>query len=141
MFSVFYNIKGICFHYVFGLKPEASLLLLEYIGKCDSMIKYVKKRGINMEKTIQSFSRWLEIEKGYSDNTVSGYRRDLFEFATHIGEKSTVKSITAPQVQSFIASLHGKNSGATVARKLSALRTFFRFYYDRNRLKRIRLLE
>ena len=114
----------------------SSLPLLEYIGKCDSMIISVEQRRSNMEKTIQSFARWLEIEKGYSGNTVSGYRRDLVEFAAHVGEKIAVKSITAPQVQSFIASLHGKNSGATVARKLSALRTFFRFLLRDKKIKK-----
>ncbi len=80
-----------------------------------------------MEKTIISFLRWLEIVKGYSDNTIAGYRRDLMEFMAHVGVRIRGDEITASQVQSFIAGLHDKNSAATVARKLSALRTYFRY--------------
>jgi len=80
-----------------------------------------------MIKTIEIFARWLAVEKGYSDHTVSGYQRDLQEFVLHVGEKHPLNNIGVSHVRAFIVSLHGRNSGATVARKLSALRTFFRF--------------
>jgi integrase/recombinase XerC len=80
-----------------------------------------------MIKTIEIFARWLAVEKGYSDHTVSGYQRDLQEFVLHVGEKHALNNIGVNHVRAFIVSLHGRNSGATVARKLSALRTFFRF--------------
>ncbi len=83
-----------------------------------------------MIKTIALFTRWLETEKQYSSHTVSGYQRDLEEFAAFTrkrGEKKKIKDITADDIRRFIAGLFGKNSGATVARKLSALRSFFRF--------------
>lgn len=80
-----------------------------------------------MIKTIEIFTRWLEVEKGYSEHTISGYRRDLQEFVRHLGGHSELNTITATHVRAFVVSLHGKNSGATVARKLSSLRTFFRF--------------
>jgi integrase/recombinase XerC len=85
-----------------------------------------------MIKHIEQFSRWLATEKGYSPHTVSGYRRDLFEFAVHCGEEAGVKSVSDQQIRSFAVSLHGRNSSGTVARKLSALRTFFRFLLRRN---------
>lgn len=87
-----------------------------------------------MIKTIELFTRWLETEKGYSGHTVSGYRRDLREFCLHIGEGVSLNTITPGKVRTFIVSLHGRNSGATVARKLSALRSFFRFGLRRNLL-------
>lgn len=80
-----------------------------------------------MQKSIRQFVRWLEVEKGYSKHTISGYSRDLQEFMRFLGEGSDVCQIGATQVRSFVVSLHGVNSGATVGRKLSALRTFFRF--------------
>ena len=80
-----------------------------------------------MEQAIQLFSRWLEVEKGYSQHTVSGYRHDLLEFAASLGRDKEVAAIRAAAVRSYIVSLHRHNSAATVGRKLSALRTFFRF--------------
>ena len=80
-----------------------------------------------MIKTIRDFTRWLEIEKGYSNHTVSGYKRDLLEFAATLEKDCRLHQITAADIRRFVVGLHGNNSGATVARKLSALRTFFRF--------------
>ncbi len=89
-----------------------------------------------MIKTIEMFTRWLTTEKGYSEHTVSGYQRDLREFHNHVREQDTKKKkgtlaepgeITPAQIRKFIVSLHGHNSAATVARKISALRSFFRF--------------
>ncbi len=87
-----------------------------------------------MIKTIEIFTRWLEIEKGYSSHTISGYKRDILEFTATLPEKSSVGSITATDIRRFVVSLHGHNSGATVARKLSALRTFFRFSLREKRI-------
>ncbi|WP_136797779.1 MULTISPECIES: tyrosine recombinase XerC [Desulfosediminicola] len=80
-----------------------------------------------MHKAIRQFVRWLEVEKGYSEHTISGYSRDLHEFMRFLGEDPEVRQIDSNQVRSFVVSMHGVNSGATVGRKLSALRSFFRF--------------
>ena len=89
-----------------------------------------------MIKSIELFTRWLATEKGYSEHTFIGYNRDLREFYNHIleqGKKDTnekclsLNEITPGQVRKFIVSLHGRNSAATVARKISALRSFFRY--------------
>ncbi len=74
----------------------------------------------------QRFLRWLEREKGYSANTVISYGRDLTEFAV-FARNPFVTAIDVAMVRGFVYSLHGRNSPASVARKLSALRSFFRF--------------
>ncbi len=88
-----------------------------------------------MITAIELFARWLAVEKGYSEHTVMGYRRDLLEFSRLLGEKSTLETVSASSVRSFIVSLHGHNSSGSVARKLSALRTFFRFAVRRGMVK------
>ena len=80
-----------------------------------------------MNISISIFSRWLESEKGYSDHTVSGYCRDLNEFAGQLPENKSVGDVETADIRKFVSGLHGKNNPATVGRKLSALRTFFRF--------------
>lgn len=79
---------------------------------------------------IERFSEWLRVEKGYSPHTVSNYRRDLQEFAATdrgFGPANTVQDLDLRRVRAFIYSLHGRNKNSSVARKLSALRTFFRY--------------
>lgn len=87
-----------------------------------------------MIKTINDFTRWLEVEKGYSEHTVSGYHRDISEFYSNLEEGCVVADVDAAMIRRFVVSLHGHNSGATVARKLSALRTFFRFALRNKRI-------
>ncbi len=88
-----------------------------------------------MIKTIELFTRWLATEKGYSEHTISGYRRDLFEFSRLLGDNADLAGVSSGHIRSFIVSLHGHNSGGSVARKLSALRTFFRFAMRRGLVK------
>ena len=80
-----------------------------------------------MKELIKDFLSWLTHEKGYSPHTVAGYQHDLLEFMASLAEGTTVAAIDASAIRRFVVSLHGKNNAATVARKLSALRSFFRF--------------
>ncbi len=80
-----------------------------------------------MIKTTREFTRWLETEKQYSPHTVEGYRRDLEEFITFLGKEAELCTVDATAVRGFVASLFSRNSSTSVSRKLSALRTFFRF--------------
>lgn len=76
---------------------------------------------------INAFIIWLEVEKGYSLHTVSGYGHDLTEFAETLSPDQDITNVGSLHVRRFVVSLHGHNSAATVARKLSALRSFFKF--------------
>ena len=76
---------------------------------------------------IDQFVSWLRIEKGYSPHTIDGYRRDVDEFFRFCAAPAHIEAMDSAAVQKFTASLYTVNSGATIARKLSALRTFFRY--------------
>ena len=76
---------------------------------------------------IERFSTWLTVEKGYSVNTVISYGRDLQEFSQLAGPDTTVTAIDPRAVRAYVYTLNGRNKSSSVARKLSALRTFFRF--------------
>lgn len=75
---------------------------------------------------VDRFKDWLTVEKGYSEHTVSGYLHDVKEFLQFLKEKENA-TVSQEKVRLFVASLYSTNSSATVGRKLSALRTFFRF--------------
>ena len=76
---------------------------------------------------IERFIKWLSDEKGYSRHTIINYRRDLQEFADLVGSEVEVESVDACKIRDYVYSLNIKNKSSSVARKLSALRTFFRF--------------
>jgi integrase/recombinase XerC len=78
------------------------------------------------------FLAHLELEKGYSPATVAAYGKDVLQFETVLARQglslAEPAGITRRQIQSFLADLHrqGMNK-ASMGRKLSALRSFFRF--------------
>lgn len=80
-----------------------------------------------MTDYIEQFITWLLVEKGYSPHTALGYRRDLVEFQRFCGTIPDPGAITAQLVQSFVGSLYAVNASASVARKLSSLRSFFKY--------------
>ena len=73
------------------------------------------------------FATWLTVEKGYSPHTVDNYRRDLLEFGESCKEVTSVEEIDSRLIRYFIYSLKNRNKSSSVARKLSTLRTFFKF--------------
>ena len=88
-----------------------------------------------MDKYIEKFIRYLEIEKNYSPNTVINYRIDLRSFRDHAAALDLEK-IDYLFLRKYLAILKEKNlSSRTIGRKLSALRSFFRFLAREGYLK------
>ena len=91
------------------------------------------------------FLESLAAEKGYSDQTIRAYRRDLEAFFSFIaqsqaadeGLKNGVHAVFSPsqidgiRIRGYLGFLHRRNKKATIARKLSAIRSFFRFLVKR----------
>jgi integrase/recombinase XerC len=81
----------------------------------------------NLSECLECFAVWLHAEKGYSPNTIDSYRRDLTEFTSFVGPEIPVAEIETGRIRAYVYSLNGKNKSSSVARKLSAMHTFFRF--------------
>ncbi|MBC8208496.1 MAG: tyrosine recombinase XerC [Desulfobulbaceae bacterium] len=84
-----------------------------------------------LEEPLHQFLSWLTNEKGYSPHTIDSYRRDILEFQASLPADIDLAAIETIHVRRYVVSLHGRNSSATVARKLSALRSLFRFMQRR----------
>jgi tyrosine recombinase XerC len=80
-----------------------------------------------VSQQIEKFSDWLTVEKGYSIHTVNGYLHDVKEFFSFLKESGQSEDISPEKIRLFVASLYSSNGSSTVGRKLSALRTFFRY--------------
>lgn len=80
-----------------------------------------------MDKYINKFIRYLEIEKNYSHHTTLNYRLDLEDFAKYLGSADLGK-IDYLALRKYLAVLKEKNlSARTINRHLCCLRSFFRF--------------
>jgi integrase/recombinase XerC len=83
----------------------------------------------------EAFSRWLEVERGVSPRTLTAYRRDVGALRSFLagrrGRAPAPARLDVVDVRAFLASLFGANEASSIARKLSALRTFFRFLAKR----------
>ena len=99
----------------------------------------------NLPELATSFLAFLEIQKGYAQATLKGYARDLAQFESFLQNKSF--SLQEPQevrkehLRGFVGDLHRKKlSKTSMARKLSALRMFFRFCLQKGYLEHDPLL-
>ena len=71
--------------------------------------------------------RYLEIEKNYSKHTILNYRLDLKDFSKFLGD-SPIQNVDYLALRKYLAVLKEKNLVArTVNRRLSSLRSFFKF--------------
>jgi tyrosine recombinase XerC len=76
---------------------------------------------------IDKFLSSLEVEKNYSNHTILNYRTDLEEFAAFLGDQPLTQ-VDYPALRRFLAQLRTRSlKPRTVSRKLSALRSFFKY--------------
>lgn len=88
-----------------------------------------------MERHIEKFLRYLEIEKNASSHTTLNYRLDLEEFRVFLKDIE-IEKVDYLFVRKYLAHLREKNlTVRTVSRKLSSLRSFFRFLVKDGYLK------
>ncbi len=88
-----------------------------------------------MREGIDSFLTYIAVEKGFSENTVLAYRSDLGQLADFVGEEASKKGIipswtsfTRQEMLSYLLDLkERKYAATTVARKVAAAKTFFKF--------------
>jgi integrase/recombinase XerD len=83
------------------------------------------------ERLVALFLDMLAAERGAQGNTLAAYRRDLADFADYLGgvRKSAARAGT-PDLRAYLVALSRRGLGAaTVARRLSAIRQFYRFLY------------
>jgi integrase/recombinase XerC len=75
--------------------------------------------------SLEAFLQWLKTERRLSPHTQSGYRRDIARLLHEVGELPW-SDVSPHLVRRTVARLHAKGlSGKSLARALSAWRTFF----------------
>lgn len=87
-----------------------------------------------MQTLIERFGRYLGIERNASRHTCLAYQRDLEEFRHFLtatlgwsDDRTAVERIDRLVLRHYLATLHKTCKKSSIARKLSTLRSFFRF--------------
>lgn len=88
-----------------------------------------------MQQQVAAFLDSLRHERRASPNTVRAYQRDLGAFVLfcqgRLGRDPGIEDLDIATVRGYLATLFGKNVASTIARKLSALRSFGEFLVRR----------
>jgi len=82
-----------------------------------------------VDRHVDAFLEMLAAERGAARNTIAAYRADLDDFSAHARIRGLQPADAGPEiVQSYLRGLASAGLAArTAARRLSALRQFFRF--------------
>ncbi|MFB3815155.1 MAG: site-specific tyrosine recombinase XerD [Terriglobales bacterium] len=85
--------------------------------------------GLSNERALVAFCDYLKIEKGLARLSVAAYQRDLGQFAEFLGKrKRLLVNARRQDVRDFLDRLFSDRlDGRSVARKLSALRHFYKY--------------
>ena len=84
----------------------------------------------------KEFYKYLDNEKGAAHNTMRAYRSDIEDFVRFI-EKSTEEIVDHNTIRAYIVEVYKDLKRSSLARKVSAIKVFFRFmkkkgYIDEN---------
>jgi integrase/recombinase XerC len=91
-----------------------------------------------VNEDIDAFLTVLQGERGVSVHTLAAYAYDLRQFRTFLQEESVGRwdAVTSPVVRRYLAVLGRLHARTAIARKLSALRSFYRYLYREGKVAR-----
>jgi integrase/recombinase XerC len=93
------------------------------------------------EVTVNNFLNYLQFEKRYSSHTILAYEEDLQQLFTYLREQfdmqqPALSEISSSFIRSWLASLkENKNSAKTINRKISSLKSFFKYHLRTGQLE------
>ena len=88
-----------------------------------------------MDAAVEAFIKYLAIERNYSEQTLRAYASDIQQFTDFLAEEGTAqkkdqinwKKVDHQDIRIYLGSIYGRTKKSSVNRKLSALRSFFKF--------------
>lgn len=79
-----------------------------------------------------AFLRHLQVEKRYSPRTLGEYEGDLRQYVAWLEEKKIeLLRVETVQLRGFLARMHGELEPSSIARKLSAIRSLYKYLQNR----------
>lgn len=94
---------------------------------------------MNIDLAVDEFINFVKTERGYSNHSVTAYAKDLSELAIYVDSEKiedNIEKVDFFVLRGFIAGLYDRNlSKSTIERKISTLKSFFKFLYKRGILQ------
>ena len=84
-------------------------------------------RRAEKQNLIQQFIHYLSAEKNASPHTCRNYLRDLEQFESFLRRGMAIEKVDRMVLRKYLSFLHRKNRKSSIARKLSTLRSFFKY--------------
>jgi len=94
---------------------------------------------------MEAFIDYLGNQKGYSKHTVRNYQIDLRQFLDFLGTREELtagehaglkpEAVSPLVIREYLGSLYGNLSRSSIARKPSAVRSFFLFFGKKRALQ------
>ncbi|MEN0588269.1 tyrosine recombinase XerC [Kurthia gibsonii] len=85
---------------------------------------------IGQHEALQQFITYIQLEKNYSALTSEAYQQDLQEFFSFLKQEqvTTLEEVEYVHARLFVTQLYNEEKArATISRKISSIRSFFRF--------------
>lgn len=92
-----------------------------------------------LQQQIEAFAQYLRDERRSSPLTVETYTRDLTSFRDYVigeGLSADARTLDIVALRGFLSSLFRSNQASTMKKKVSAIRSFFRFLLKREMIER-----
>src|SRR3989304_2646056 len=94
----------------------------------------IVSRSVDKRGLIHQFIHYLSVEKNASPHTCRCYQRDLEGFEDFLKSSGMYLSLTGEiekvdriAIRKYLSFLHRKNKKSSIARKISTLRSFFKY--------------
>ncbi len=89
---------------------------------------------MDLKDKISDFISFLKLEKNYSSNTITSYRKDLSQFQSYL-ENRNIQNIDKNCLSNFLAFLKSKAyDNRSLARKVATLRSLLKFLAKRKKV-------
>lgn len=89
-----------------------------------------------MDKLINDFLKYLDIERHYSEHTIISYRTDLEEFKEYLGNKN-IKDTDYKYIRNYLTYMFDKKyEKKTISRHISTLRSFYKYLLEEKIIKK-----
>lgn len=92
-----------------------------------------------IEDSIDTFLECLRTQRGASEHTIRAYRTDLGQLVEYLDQahqmgEASPEAVTLDHLRGFVADRFEENSAATIARKISTLRSFWTYLVKEERV-------
>ena len=119
------------------IKLSSKDILIGYMASRETVRRDMKESiPTEPHPLIQQFIHYLSAERNFSPHTCRGYQKDLEQFVNFLRNSEgsmpatggvELERIDRLTIRKYLAFLHRRNKNSSIARKISSLRSFFKF--------------